>query len=663
MARVLIAHTSLGESWWVTNLSGEEAISSLYSFTVNFESDSVNIDCQALIGQVAAIELEAQKNQTRYFSGRIINVAAMGKVGRHWGYEIMLAPSLWYASRHADFRIWQNLTVQSIADDVLERNGIRYDWRLKGTYKTWEYLVQYGETDLNFLSRLFEHEGIYYWFEHRADGETLILADHFTTHEPCPGYENIPFYPPDEARADEDHYSRWRAARKPVSGQFTFRDYDFKHPLKDLTTEANDPRGHLFDHYEMYDYPGNYVEPDDGSTYARVRLEALQWEQDRIAMEGNVRGAVPGSRFVLRNHPRQDQNREFVVTEAIYDIKNNKYEALRAENGANFNIKIKAIPASIQYRARLETPKPRTRGSETAVVVGPHGREIHTDEYGRVKVHFHWDRYGQKDGQDSCWIRVASSWAGSNFGAIHIPRIGQEVIVDFEHGDPDRPIITGRVYNAKQMPPWDLPANDTQSGILTRSSPNGTPMNANALRFEDAKGQEVIWMHAERDLTGEVERNESLFVGRTRRKTVCKNEFDNIGVHWSIRVGGYKTETIGLTSIQKVIGARLEMVGLGYILNVGVAYNINVGAGYVLNVGAAYNENIGAGHIATIGGVKLTVVGLANLVQVGPNSTLLMGLDQILIKCGASQIALKSDGTIAIAGTMISLTAALITQN
>jgi type VI secretion system secreted protein VgrG len=532
----------------VTSLNGVEGLSELYEFTAGFKSRDPNIDCQALIGEVCSIAMEAQMGITRHFSGQIVRASALGQRGEHWYYEVILAPKLWHASRCSDFKIWQNLDVRGIVDAVLAQNALRYEWRLKNSYKTWEYLVQYNETDFAFISRMLEHEGIYYWFEHGEAGETLILGDHFSTHEPFGGYARIPFYPPDAARADEDHYFSWQSARVPEPGRFVHSDYDFKRPSLDLTTEHSDPRGHLFDQYEIFAYPGDYAERQDGTAYASARLEALQRQQDTIELEGDVRGAIPGRRFELYKHPRTDQNRDLLITRAVYQAVNNDYESVAlagggsAGGGSHFNVKIHAIPAARQYRPDLRTPKPRTRGPETARVVGP--GEIHTDQYGRVKVHFPWDRHGKNDGSDSGWIRVAYPWSGSNFGSIHIPRVGQEVIVDYEHGDPDRPIITGRVYNAEQMPPWDLPANKTQSGILTRSSPGGGVSNANALRFEDAQGAEQVWLHAERNQDIEVEVDETHSVGQNRTKTIGKDETTTVHQHRTETVDGNETITI-----------------------------------------------------------------------------------------------------------------------
>ena len=528
MNRVLIAHTPLGRAWWASSLQGEEELSSLYGFRLELKSEESDIDTQSLIGEVCSVACEGNYTAIRYFSGLIINAASKGKAGKHWLYELLIAPKLWYASYRSDFRIFQEHTVQAIADQILQQNAINYEWRLKNDYKTWEYVVQYGETDLAFLLRLLGHEGIYFWFEHTENGEKLILGDHFSVHEPFAGYEDIPYYPPDTSRADEDHFHAWHASRAPGPGKLVQTSYDFKHPSENLQTEFNDPRGHLFDQYEMFAYPGAYTDRKHGQEYAATLLQGLQVGQDTIVLEGSVRGIIPGCSFTLRNHPVEKQNRGYLITKAEYRARNSDYEstdgAQSEEEGAYFHVKVTAMPADRQYRTPREKFKmPRAHGPDTAVVVGPAGKEIHDDQYGRIKVHFHWDRYGQKDGSDSCWIRVASPWAGTSVGTVSIPRIGQEVVIDYEHGDPQRPIVTGCVYNAQQMPPWGFAAAHTQSGFVSRSTPGGGASNFNALRFENAMGREVIWLHAERDLKVDVNNDYDLWVGNDQTETIdCK---------------------------------------------------------------------------------------------------------------------------------------------
>lgn len=670
MHRLLIAHTPLGNALWAVSVSGREALPAPYAFEVRFKSHDANLDCQAMLGERCAIELEVDRRGRRYLSGQMVRFSAIGRHGRHWVYAATVAPKLWHASRRADFRIWQNKTVPEILAQVLGENAVRFELRLKAPYKRWEYLTQHGETDLDFICRRLEHEGIFFWFEHGADGETMVLADHFTAHPVFPGYASVPYYDGTEARAEADHFDHWHLARQVETGRYTHTDYDFKRPAADLTTEHNDPRGHLFDQYARFAYPGNYLETANGKNYAADTLEGLQREQECLALAGRARGAAPGHRFTLRNHPRGELNREWVVTAATYEFADNDYEAGAGSDESRFRVALDTIPADRPWRAPLATPVPRTRGVQTAVVVGPPGEDIHTDEYGRIKVHFHWDRYGKKDGTDTCWIRVAQPWAGTNFGAIHLPRIGQEVIVDFEFGDPDRPIVTGPVYNAAQMPPWALPANKTQSGILTRSTKGGGPANANAIRFEDLAGAEQLWIHAERNQDIEVEQdethwvgqdraktidrdetshikrnrtetvgaNESMAIGANRSKRVERNETDKIGRSWSVKVGRFKTETIGMAYMQSVGLGRMENVGLGYSLNVGMAMNTLVGMSQTAQIGQDKSTTVGRTYTLKAGAGS------------GGGSSITTDGDSITLKVGASVLVMKADGTVTLDG-------------
>jgi len=282
MHRLIQAHISSEDTLWAVSITGREALSSLYRFTVRFKSDSPDVDCQAMIGDLCALELETDQQGKRWLSGQMIDFAAVGHEGRHWVYEATVAPKLWHASRRADFRIWQNQTVPDIIYEVLGENAVRFDMRLKANYKTWTYLVQYRETDLNFILRQLEHEGIFFWFEHAEDGETLVLADHFTAHPECPGYATVPYYSGVQTRPDQDHFDGWRLTRRVETGRLIHSDYDFERPSSDLTTEHADPRGHLFDQYERFHYPGDYIETSDGNQYAANTLERLQRGQEIV---------------------------------------------------------------------------------------------------------------------------------------------------------------------------------------------------------------------------------------------------------------------------------------------------------------------------------------------------------------------------------------------
>ena len=563
-----------------------------------------------------------------------------------------------------------------------------------------------------------EHEGIYYWFEHSEGNHLMVLGDHFSTHEPYPGYATVPWYPPDQTFVDKDHFYAWRQAREVESGKYVHTDYDFKKPPTDLTTELADPKGHLYDQYEVFDFPGGYTDPGFGQHYAAVRLQALQADQDRVQGQGLVRGAAPGYRLTLDKHPRKDQNRELLIVRATYQIANNDYEGAGGSGQSNFEVAIEAMPAQTQFRPRRTTPKPHTLGPETAQVVGPAGEEIYTNEHGQVKVKFHWDRYGKKDGTDSCWIRVSHPWAGSNYGGIHIPRIGQEVIIDFLNGDPDYPIITGRVYNASQMPPWKLPANKTQSGFLTRSTKGGASGDgmrngagdANALRFEDKKGDEQVWFHAQKDYLTEVEHDESKWVGNDRHKEIDRDETTEVHRHRTETVDGNetitihmnRTETVDLNETITIHQNRTERVDLNEQISIGVNRTEDVGANETVSIGSNRSvtiganksetvaimktETIGAAKMLSIGGLYQTTVGaamntsvvLAQAEQIGLNKSVNVGKahdltvgtahevkvgtdfvleagDSITLKVGESVLVMKKDGTVTVNGKDISV--------
>jgi len=359
-ARFLHAHTPLGDALWAVSLSGREALSSLYRFSVRFKSASADVDCQAMIGQLCALELETDRQGTRWLSGQMIDFAAIGHEGRHWVYEATVAPKLWHASRRADFRIWQNQSVPEILEQVLGENAIRFEMRLKSRYKTWTYLVQYRETDLAFICRQLEREGIFFWFEHAADGEALVLADHLTSHPDCPGAASVPYHSGLQARPECDHFDGWRLTRRVETGRLIHTDYDFEHPSSDLTTEYADPRGHVFDQYTRFHYPGHYTQTSDGYQYAANTLERLQRGQETVHLSGRVRHAAPGHRLTLSDHPRADQNRELTLIAVSYDLADNDYEASDGGPRTRFHLDVDAIPAERPFRPPLTTPKPRT---------------------------------------------------------------------------------------------------------------------------------------------------------------------------------------------------------------------------------------------------------------------------------------------------------------
>jgi type VI secretion system secreted protein VgrG len=354
------------------------------------------------------------------------------------------------------------------------------------------------------------------------------MADAPQTHKKVEGCDEIKYLAGDAnggAGVQNERIYAWSVHRSAVPGKYSLNDYDFTKPRAALESAAQDEPPHALSELEVYDYPSfDYETKSEGNKYARLRLEASQAYAVRVRGETNSRGISVGSTFQLADHPRADQNGEYLVTQATHRLRVGDYESGGGSGETSYTCSFEAIPSSEIFRLEAATPKPVVAGAQTALVVGPSNEEIWTDEHGRIKVQFPWDRVGKKDQASSCWVRVAQIWAGKNWGGVALPRIGQEVLVEFLDGDPDLPIVTGRVYNGDNKPPYALPANKTQTGMKSRSSPKGGTDNFNEIRFEDKKGSEQVFIQAEKDLELKVKNDESAEVGNDRARTVKRNE-------------------------------------------------------------------------------------------------------------------------------------------
>ncbi|VFR37092.1 VgrG protein [plant metagenome] len=537
MNRVVSARLASGEDLLFRAMQGHESLSSLFEFDVELLSKSVSLDMRGMLGQWLTLDIEQSGGAKRHLNGQVTRATMAGRDGsteRHYVYRLTVRPWLWYLTQTSDSKIFQQKSVPDVLREVLAEYPYPVEYKLTASYRNWEYCVQYQESDFAFVSRLMEHEGIYYWFKHEGDKHTLVITDDTMQHDPLPGSETIAYYAPDNFGSPlEEFLAGWEPVEEITPGGFATVDYDFRKPAASLDARRENPGPYEGGNLEVYEWMGGYTEADQGEQYSRVRLEALQARQAQVYGHGNVRGLAPGYLFTLRNHPRQAENREYLIVGVRYRIQESGY-ASDARQGL-FDVQLSALPSSTQFRAPRQTPLPYTHGPQTARVVGKPGEEIWTDEYGRIKVHFHWDRYGQRNENSSCWVRVSSPWAGSGFGGIQLPRVGDEVIVDFIGGQPDRPIVVGRVYNAGNMPPWELPGNATQSGFLSRTK-QGNPATANALMFEDLEGSERIWLHAERDMVTEVEANENHTTDGWRNTLIGGSD--------TLRVEGLRTTTV-----------------------------------------------------------------------------------------------------------------------
>ncbi|MCU0934927.1 MAG: type VI secretion system tip protein VgrG [Gammaproteobacteria bacterium] len=572
--------TPLGEDvLLLRRMTGSETLSRPFELTLSLYSERVNLRFEDILGQSVTVRLDLLSGGQRYFNGLVSHFSQSPGDGRYAHYRATLRPWFWFLTRTADCRIYQNKTVPDIIRDVFGRHEFaEFEDSLSGSYRTWEYCVQYRETDFNFVSRLMEQEGIYYYFRHAEGRHTLVLCDSIGAHDVVEGYETIPYYPPDEQRRHQrEHVLDWQLTCQVQPGSYELNDFDFARPRANLRASSSAPREHQHGSLAVYDYPGEYTQSQDGDAYARVRLEELHAEYQRAYGSGNAAGLTTGALFTLEDFPREDQNREYLILGTDYDIASDEYQSrmgLAAEARDPFTCTFTAMDRRVQFRPSRLTPKPLVQGPQTAIVVGPSGDEIHTDQYGRVKVHFHWDRHDDSDEHSSCWIRVSHPWAGKTWGAVAIPRIGQEVIVDFLEGDPDQPIITGRAYNAEQMPPYTLPDNATQSGTKSRSSKGGDPATFNELRFEDKKGQEEVYFHAEKDFNRVVENNDTLKVGFEKKSAgnqtieIHNDQSETIGNNQTVTLKkGNRNVTVemGNDSLRLKMGNRSVKLDLGKV--------------------------------------------------------------------------------------------------
>ena len=439
-ARAAAVSCSLGEDKLVLRrLSAVENVSRSFTFHLELLSDDIAIRPEQLLGERMSVRYELPGGGTRYFDGLVSQFCFLGGEGGYARYQARIDSWLWYLTRSSDCQIFQNKTVPQIVKEVFaEYPMAEFEDRLTGAYRTWTYCVQYRETDYDFVNRLLEQEGIHYFFVHTKGKHTLILADKDTAPKRVSGYDRVPFYPPENGGLRErDHISQWVIRQQVRSGTCVLRDFDFEKPRANLECRRQDARPHAHADLELYDYPGTYLSSEDGEVYSRIRLEEAQADQEIVEGAGDVAGLVPGCAFSLTKHPRQDQNREYRVLAATFALTSDEYETREAP-GAGFSHQcaFTAIDSRRPYRPPRITAKPTVLGPQTAIVTGPAGEEIWTDKYGRVRVQFHWDRLGKRDENSSCWVRVSHPWAGQGWGAVAIPRIGQEVIVDFLEGDP-----------------------------------------------------------------------------------------------------------------------------------------------------------------------------------------------------------------------------------
>ncbi|MEY5904972.1 type VI secretion system Vgr family protein [Salmonella enterica subsp. enterica serovar Corvallis] len=560
------------------SLDSGETLSELFSYVVQLKtpdtlnlgyvSPAANLPLKPMVGKDLCVNIELDGGGKRHISGLVTAARVVGHEGRSVTYELRMEPWVKLLTHTSDYKAFQNKTVVDILDEVLAEYPYPVEKRLVESYPVRTWQVQYGETDFDFLQRLMQEWGIYWWFEHSEDSHTLVLADAISAHKACPDSPLVEWHQ-EGLKLDKEFIHTITANESLRTGQWVLDDFDFTKPRSLLANTVANPRetGHAT--YEHYEWPGDYFDKSEGEMLTRIRMEAQRSPGSRVLGGGNIRTLMTGYTFTLENYPTAEVNQEYLLMQTLLFVQDNAQHSGQDQH-FTFSTRFELHPTREVFRPQRTVSKPHTKGPQSAIVTGPAGQEIWTDQYGRVKVQFGWDRYGKMDENSSCWIRVSYPWAGKGFGMIQIPRIGQEVLVDFKNGDPDLPIIVGRTYNQDTMPPWGLPGMASQSGIFSHSLYGG-PTNGNMLRFDDKTGAEEVKFHAEKDLNTTVKNNETHTVMVDRTKTIIKNETNSIGEDRNTTV----TKNDGLS------------VKLAQTINIGTTYRLDVGDQFTLRCGNA----------------------------------------------------------------------------
>ncbi len=642
--RILSIATPLGKDYLlIDSIAGTEEMSRLFRFTLDLRHEEANetgppteVKGEDLLGKSVTVTVTQPDETVRYFNG-IVNRISQGNRHKSFTYySIEVVPHLWLLTQIRQSKIFQNKSVPDILRDVLGR--IEFKIELQGNYQPRNYCVQYRESDFDFISRLMEEEGIFYFFEHTDKGHKMIIADTPTSHRDCPGKSDIEFA---EENAPEEFFvasvTRLALDYQLHTGKVAFWDHKFELPTNKL--DANKPSRFSVggnQQLEVYEYPGFYAQRFDGvdkgggeqggelqkifadkDRKAQVSVDVLDSQYKTFNGAGDCSSMTPGYRFKLKGHGLQAFNSQYVLTSVEHSAKQSPDYASESEVTGPYTNKFTCIPhgsGAPPFRPQPTTEKPFVQGSQTATVVGPAGEEIFTDKYGRVKVQFHWDRHGKVDAGSSCWVRVAQPHSGKQWGTMFIPRIGMEVVINFMEGDPDQPIIVGSVYNAENMPPYPLPQEKTKSTIKTNSSPGGGGFNE--LRFEDKAGSEQIFIHAQKDEDIRVNNDCMETIGNKRHLTVASDQIESVGGNKHLQVSGNQAEKIGGSSSLNVGGDQQEKIGMKHAVDAGMEIHLKAGMKVVIEAGVQLTLK-GPGGFIDINPAGVTVQGTMVLINSG----------------------------------------------
>jgi type VI secretion system secreted protein VgrG len=565
--RSIAISTPLGEDVVaIQSIRGREEFGRMFQYELELLSEDDGINFDDLLGMNVTIRVGegSDDSDIRYINGFINRISQHEYRAGLAVYRATIVPWLWFLTRQSDCRIFQEMKIPDIIKQVMKDVGFSdIDDRLSSTYEAREYCVQYRETTFNFISRLLEQEGIYYFFTHENGLHKMVLCDSSDAHQPLVGGAEIPYYPPDRAMRLEQHIRTWSIQKQVESLVYELADFDFANPGDPVMSKSKKARDYASGPWEaMYDYPGEYLSSAEAEHFAAIRLQELQTRYEQIMGQSDHLGMIVGGRFELAipsKGLRSDQAREYIITSTSLQATQDLFGSSDDSGGENFfSLGFSVLPATEVYRPARTTPKPVIQGPQTAIVAGKAGEEIWTDEHGRVKLQFHWDRYSKGDEVSSCWVRVSQNWAGKRWGVFFLPRIGHEVIVEFLEGDPDRPIITGRVYNGQNQPPYKPNEMGTMSTIKSNSSKGGGGFNE--IRFEDKKDEEQVFIHAQKNMDIRVLNDRFETVVNDRHLIVENDKHELVKKDRDEKVEGAHRELIVKDRNLKVEGKEIKLV-------------------------------------------------------------------------------------------------------
>lgn len=652
--RFLTLNTPMGsDELLLTSLEGIESISSLFQFQLSALSSNVEIKPEDLIGKQITAEIHNEAG--RVFNGFVSHFSfGESKSDGFREYHLTMVPWLWFLSKTEGRRIFQNKNTKDIVEQVFADLGFSdYDFKASGGIAR-EYCVQYNESDLDFVLRLFEEEGYACYFTHEADKHTLVIVDKANAYEECT--ETDLTY--SKGSSPDTEIRAWHHIYEFRKGGWTLNDYNFKEPNKNLIAETKSKskfaKNDKFKHYsysDLYDF-------GSGADLVKVRMEAEEARMNTIEGESNCSSFYAGGFFKLDKHDAKSEKGSYLLLAVHHSAYDSSYHTGQDSEDTDYRNSFTCMPSDIHYRPMQNHQRPVMKGPQSAVVTGPAGEEIFIDEFGRIKVQFIWDREGKKDENSSCFLRVMQSWAGNGWGTSFIPRIGHEVIVSFVDGDPDRPIVTGAVYNGVNKPPY---SSKTQSGIKTRSTKGAGAANFNELRFEDKKGSEQVYIHAEKNLDTMIENNETLTVDNDRTKSIKHDENSTIDNDRNKTVGKNQSESIGDNKSIDVGKNHSETIGKNATIDIGENLTETIGKNVDISIGDNHTESIGKNMTITVDkDLQETVSGkytesVTKEYGLNAKTITMQADDKIVFKTGSAQIVMKKNGDITISGKNINL--------